>query len=152
MFPDPTRPLLRIRNYYTDQSLFNARWFWDFKTPDAPDVIELPANSDSYTKSINPNWRRSWPMLLLRKTGHSESFRPIIQHTDRPFMTIFPVKTHSFTMRIGPEVLRIHLYGWSFERTVPELYNPDNPSQPLVLNQSRMLTFIEAAGLSVTHV
>jgi hypothetical protein len=152
MYQTPSRPDIRIRNYVTDWPVHNKRWIRTFVPCEQHLRTPLPIDESAFSKIINPNWRRDWKEVLLFKAEPFESFRPIIWVNGKCYTTIFPVKGHLFTMRIGPDAVDVMLYGKSMQYSPIGFYDPKNMCRPLILGQSEMTTSIKDCGQKVTRV
>jgi len=115
--------------------------------------IQLPVDEKALAKSVDPDWRANWKVILLLKSGLREPFRPIITtKDDKRYTTFLAIETRMFTMRVGPDPVDVQLLGQSDQFSLCDTYDLQDDCANLILTQESMRSFIKTAGYDVTHV
>ena len=141
----------RTSAYLGDRPFWHKRWVQTSAASAKVGFINLPVDHLALPKSLDPNWRRNWKLVLLKRPASIASTRAIIIVDGSVSTTLMRFDTEYFTMRIGPEVTKVALEDFHQNWYQPEFYEY-KPGEILTLSAERMGMHNACLGLQVTGI
>ena len=133
MYQIPNNPVRRTANFLRDGSLIKKRWMKvDVHSPQPPGVLVVSGDENAIAKTVDPDWRNNWKWTLIRSMK-SAYFCPMCITSPCPYprctgiVTLFPVKTPVFAMRVGPDtmdVISVDSFGNIMDNTFTYMQTP----------------------------